>query len=358
MKINFASTRMAFFLIAILILFIILSAVIPQKDIAVEQIVDLKEKLGDGYIIIEMLKLDEIYTTPYFFIVLGLLAVNIIFGNIKRFRIIYQTEKTLIRTRHLGSILFHFSLILIMLGVILNYLYKFEGAYGITEGQTVSDQTESYTHIFKGPLNSEELDRFQMKLNKVDVNYPFENTTATAIDISVYRPFSKVESYAILTTNHPYLFNDLEFHYGLTKGFSPELIINDSTENILFKNFIRIAHNKENGKSKHFDYVVIEQLNLKIEIEVLPDSGSIDSTLFKIKVANESDVLYDGTMRLNETVSFDNYNLTIPEVRRWCYISVIKSPYLSLVFWGFWLAILGMTIGFIPRVYSDIRGIR
>ena len=147
MRINFASIRLAFFLIALLFLLILLSAIIPQKDIASGQITDVKENLGKYYVVIEKLKLDEIYTAPYFFIVLGLLATNIILGNIKRFRTIYKTEKTLIKARYLGSILFHFSLILIMLGVILNYLYKFEGIYGITEGQTVADQENNYSGI-------------------------------------------------------------------------------------------------------------------------------------------------------------------------------------------------------------------
>jgi hypothetical protein len=336
----------------------LLSAIIPQKDIASGQITDVKENLGKYYVVIEKLKLDEIYTAPYFFIVLGLLATNIILGNIKRFRTIYKTEKTLIKARHLGSILFHFSLILIMIGVILNYLYKFEGIYGITEGQTVADEENNYFGIINGPFYVDDYDRFKLKLNEVDVKYQIEENTTTAAYLTLYQPYSKIEKKVVLAINKQYSFNDFEFHYGLTAGYSPHLIVTDSTGVNVFRSFVRVAHHKKDGKSKHYDFVILEQLNLKIEIEVLPDSGSIDSTLFKIKVANETDILYDGTMSLNQEIAFDNYSLVIPEIRRWCYINVIKSPYLSLVFWGFWLAILGMTIGFIPRVYSDIRGIR
>ena len=88
MKLNIVSTRLAFILIAILFFLVLLSALIPQKDIAFDRIADLQELLGDGYIIIEILKLDEIYTTPYFFILLGLLSINLIAANIKRFKIL------------------------------------------------------------------------------------------------------------------------------------------------------------------------------------------------------------------------------------------------------------------------------
>ena len=92
MKLNIVSTRLAFILIAILFFLVLLSALIPQKDIAFDRIADLQELLGNGYIIIETLKLNEIYTTPYFFILLGLLSINLIAANIKRFKIIWKTE--------------------------------------------------------------------------------------------------------------------------------------------------------------------------------------------------------------------------------------------------------------------------
>ena len=58
MKNNFASTRLAFILISLLIVHIIFSAIIPQKDISEGQIINLEESLGDYYFIIDKLALD------------------------------------------------------------------------------------------------------------------------------------------------------------------------------------------------------------------------------------------------------------------------------------------------------------
>ena len=140
MRLNLASTKLAFFLIASLVVLVLLSAIIPQQDIAAGQIIDWKQKLGDNYSFIENLGLDRIYYTPTFFIVVGLLAVNLTVGNIKRFRLVYRTERTILRLRHIGSILFHLSLLLTMVAILMHYLFKYEGVFSLTEGQTAEDQ--------------------------------------------------------------------------------------------------------------------------------------------------------------------------------------------------------------------------
>ena len=133
---DLTSNRLAFMLMASLVLLMVLSAVIPQQNISQSQILDWHETLGPGYGVIERLGLDRIYFSPPFFVVLALLGVNLAAANIKRFRLVYRVEGTLLRLRHLGSIVFHLALILIMVAVILNYLFKFEGAFAMTEGQT------------------------------------------------------------------------------------------------------------------------------------------------------------------------------------------------------------------------------
>ncbi|UCH16488.1 MAG: sugar transferase, partial [Burkholderiales bacterium] len=87
------------------------AAVIPQRDVADDQMLDWRQFLGDAYRIVERLGLDRIYFTPLFFICLGLLAVNLVMGNVRRFRTIYKAEKTLLKLRHVGSIIFHLSLL-------------------------------------------------------------------------------------------------------------------------------------------------------------------------------------------------------------------------------------------------------
>ncbi len=355
MKINFASTRMAFYLIAILIIFIIISAIIPQKELAVNQVVDWHELLGDNYVIVEKLELDQIYEAPYFFIILGMLGLNLIIGNIKRFKIIYKTDKTLVKARHIGSIIFHLSLVMIMVGVILNYLYKFDGTIALIEGQSIVDTENVYSHIYKGPLFEDSYNRFELKHIQSFTDYEVNNTPTNASEISVRENQNAKPEKKIITTNFPLSSLGLEFHFDQQFGYAPELVLIDSTDSLLFRSFIRIAVQKHPGESIHLDYYIIPQTNHKVTIEVIPNNNSIDSTFYKLFVEKDDKMLYQSTIQHGDTAKFENYKIIIPRLRNWCYISVVKSPFLNLIFTSFWMALIGMTIGLIPRVIGATK---
>lgn len=347
MKLNLASTRLAFVLIAVLVLFLILSALIPQRDISEDQILDWQEFLGDKYVVIDKLGLDRIYFTPTFFIVLGLLAVNLLFGSIKRFRIVLKAERTLLKTRHLGSILFHLSLILIMVAVILNFLYKYHSVLAMTEGQSLSDRPESYHHEFRGPLYADDYDRFTVSLTDIKSRDGDNSSLGKIASIAIQTDGTNFAEE--ISTNYPFKWQELEFHYGLKSGYSPEVLLTDPDGNVLFRSFVRIANRKENGINIHRDFIVVPNDDLHLEIEVKPEPGSPD-VVYQITASRDSVVLFAGSITSNDTVSFSDINFTIPQLRQWCYIDVVKSPYLNLVFFGFWSALAGLALSLVSRV--------
>lgn len=350
LKPDFGSTRLAFVLIALLILHIALSAVIPQKGIAEDQIIDWHQTLGDYYSVIEKLDLDRIYYSPSFFLVLGLLALNIIVGNLRRFRSVYRIEKTLLKARHLGSIIFHLALVLIMGAVILNYLYKFEGVFSLTEGQNASDSPDNYFRTYEGPLYSEAYDRFEIGLVELIDSFTVGETTTNAALIELLPKGYSSSRIDTIATNQPMRYNDLEFHFGIHTGYSPELKLSDSAGNELLNAFVRLATQRSDGTVHYADFVEILSGDFRVELEVLPDSVNIDSSLIKINVDRDGRSLYLDTLRLNQTAEFDGNKIVISRLRRWCYVNVIRSPYLGLVFFGFWSALAGMVIGFVPRL--------
>ena len=347
MKINFASTRLAFVLIAILLLLLVLSALIPQRDIASGQLLNWQELLGDSYSIIETLGLDRIYFSPFFFIVLGLLGTNLVVGNVRRFHGVYKTERTLFRARHIGSIIFHLSLVLIMAGVILNYLYKSERVFGVTEGQTVPDRQEAYFRIFNGPLSPDDYGRFSLTLDSLRASPEHTDMDDAIADIQFFRSANAIPVSAELQTGRPFKWENLELHFGSKVGYSPEVVVVDSTGQRLFASFVRLSTRTVDGRSTFADFVLLPQQGLKVGVEVLTAS---DSARFEIIVESPDGSEYIDTLSLGQMTDFEGLRLTIPRLRKWCYINVVKSPFLDLVFAGFWLALSGLTIGFIPRL--------
>ena len=62
-RIDLASTRLAFVLLALLVVHIVAAAIIPQQGIAQDQFLDLVPQSGAVHETIEFLRLDRIYTT-------------------------------------------------------------------------------------------------------------------------------------------------------------------------------------------------------------------------------------------------------------------------------------------------------
>ncbi len=346
-----SSTRQTFFLIAIILLVLIISAIIPQQGISEEQVIDWKNTLGEKYSIIENLGLDRIYRTPFFFIVLGLFAINLTAVNIKRFRLFFNVNKTKLKIKYFGSILFHLSILLIIIGIITNYLYKFNGVYSLTEGQSVRDVQADYFRIFKGPLYAGDSGRFSLRLDKVHDDFKIGDATTEAADILFMPSGVNQHTTSTILTNKPLKWKNLELHFGQVTGYSPEITFSDSSGNQLFKSFVRLATRKLEGKKVYSDYILLPDHQLKIGVEFVPN----DSSQFYIKVANETELLYDGVLIEGDTARFSDYAVTIPSLRRWCYIDVVESPFLWMVFTGFWTAIAGLVIGFIPRLVDQMK---
>jgi hypothetical protein len=151
--------------------------------------------------------------------------------------------------------------------------------------------------------------------------------------------------------NRPLSWKGLDLHFGLITGYSPELEILDSDGNPVFRSFIRLITRRIEGRMTFSDYILIAPEKMKVDLEVIPE----DKTRYSIKVAKETKSLYEGVLIDGDTARFDGYVLTIPRLRRWCYIDVVESPFLNLVFTGFWTAIGGLAIGLVPRFIDQMR---
>jgi len=328
---------------------IVISAIVPQQDISSGQVVDWRRSLGSGYTVIERLGLDRIYYTPTFFIVLGLLGINLTVGNVKRFRAVYRVEKTLLRLRHLGSILFHLSLLLTMTGIVLHYLFKYEGVFSLTEGQIVLDGSDSYFREFKGPMYRDTYDKFTLTLDSIGHTANETDPLGSRAGVTLMEPGGH-SIVSEVRTNRPLEIGDYEFHFGSTVGYSPELLLLDSADQTVFRSFVRVARRQQDGRDVHYDFVMLPGRGLKVEMEVIPGGSLWDSVQYALTVRQADSVLLDTTLAAQDTAAFTGYKISIPRLRRWCYIGAIKNPYLNLIFAGFWLSLTGLTLSLTARV--------
>ena len=178
--INLASNRLAAVLIALVAVQILLSAIIPQQEFGVGRLVGTAEALEQANTVVRALHLDRIYYSWYFQATLALLAVNLTAGNVRQFRQVHRSRQGLLRARHLGSMVFHFSLLVVIAGVLLNGATRFSGRLVLTEGQEVPDAPGAYEHVAAGPLAAGADHRFSLKLEAINLEHPAKGTTTEA----------------------------------------------------------------------------------------------------------------------------------------------------------------------------------
>jgi ResB-like family len=328
---DLTSTRLASILIALLLLQILVSAIVPQQ--AAEGLpLGGADEAGRGW--------HGIRTSPGFLITLGLLALNLTAGNIKRFRTVLRVEGTLLRARHVGSILFHLALLMVIVGVTLNSLYRFDGVFGLTEGQTVRDVPEAYFRIFAGPMYRPEPERFALTLESLERQYAVGDAEAEAALVLVEAQEGGSVVSGAVHTNHSLRWRDLEFHFGSMTGYSPELVVADGSGREIFHSFVRLKSREEGDRRLGEDFVLISGDNLRIDLSVEESA----SPACRLKVTQGTTDLFAGLVGPDDVAEAGQYVITVPRLRSWCYVHSIANPWLSVVFTGFWLALAGLAV--------------
>jgi hypothetical protein len=350
MKFNLASTRLAFFLLAVLAVLILLSALVPQQGIAQHQILDWKKALGDGYVVIDKLGLDRIYTSPLFVAVVLALSVSLVAGNVKRIGRLRRVRNIRTRLRLAGSIVFHFALLLIVAGSALNHLYRYRVVFGLTEGQTVTSLPGGQYRDLSGPLCRTGDDFFVIGVAQIHEELAIGDVATEAAEISVAGGHDAGPERGLVRVNRPLRRNGLEFHLGARIGYSPELAVTDATGNKVFRSFVRVAQRQGVDGVVNSDFVVLPGDRTRIALSVTDGPGPDQRARTRVSVEQGGKQLYNGFPGTEGTGLPDGSEIAVPRLRRWCYIEAIRNPFMSVVFAGFWIALAGLVITLAPRL--------
>ena len=141
--------------------------------------------------------------------------------------------------REVGNLLFHLSLLVLLLGVALGSVFGFEGRVIVTEGDGFSNTRALYDEFTPGPLaDSENLTPFAFTLTDFDAAFetsgPQRGTPRDfRADVEVRRsPDADVEQ-AIIEVNHPLKVDGTKV-FLTGNGYSPEVTVRDGTGVIVF----------------------------------------------------------------------------------------------------------------------------
>ena len=284
--------------------------------------------------------------------------------------------------RETGNLLFHLSLILILVGVALGSFYGMRGDAIINVGERFINTPTSYDVVSSGKLQSgKNLTPFSV--TATDFKATYELATGTPSDyklsVNVANPVGTKEEARIVKVNSPLTFGSTKV-YLQANGYSPLVTVRDKSGEIKYQGAViflpqdgnltsigaikvpdmqpqigfvgsfvpTYARTPERGSFSSYPEVLDPRLLVSIWTGDLGlDSGNPQS-VYRI---NTSDMKRIGlkTLKLNETHDFGDGSITFEGWTPWVNLQIVKDPGKIYALIGSILAILGLLMSLFTR---------
>ena len=275
--------------------------------------------------------------------------------------------------RETGNLLFHLSLILILVGVSFGSLFGMRGEAIVNVGERFINVPTSFDTLAFGKLKSEkDLSPFQIKVDKFEAKYnPKTNAPEDYTAWVTVRDSGKI-SKKIMKVNSPLTFGNTRV-YLQANGYSPVVTVRDSVQNVVFQgpvpflpqdgNLRSIGSIKVPDTSPQLGFVssfvptnarTTDQGAVSIFPELLDpkllfsiwegdlglDSG-IPQSVYKIDTTDMKQIAL-GSVKPGETYSYNGGSIKLETVVPWINLQIVEDPGKSYALVGGIVAILGL----------------
>ena len=284
--------------------------------------------------------------------------------------------------RETGNLLFHLSLILILVGVALGSFYGMRGDAIINVGERFINTPTSYDVVSYGKLQSgKNLTPFS--ITATDFKATYELVTGAPSDyklnVNVANPVGTKEEARVVKVNSPLTFGATKV-YLQANGYSPLVTVRDKSGEIKYQGAViflpqdgnltsigaikvpdmqpqvgfvgsfvpTYARTPERGSFSSYPEVLDPRLLVSIWTGDLGlDSGNPQS-VYRI---DTSDMKRIGlkTLKLNETHDFGDGSITFEGWTPWVNLQIVKDPGKMFALVGAILAILGLLMSLFTR---------
>ena len=303
----------------------------------------------------------------------------------KRFRIRHDegaisAEKGYLRET--GNLLFHLSLILILIGISVGSLFGMRGEAIVNKGERFISLPTSYDTLSFGKLVDEnviqpfivEVEDFQAKYNPV-TNAP-QDYTAT---VRVTNPGEETSQIKILKVNSPLTFGNTRV-YLQANGYSPIVTIRDLSESVVFHGPVPFLPQDGNLRSigaikvpdarPQIGFVASflptyvrsatdggvsvfpEALNPKLLFSIWQGDLGLDSgipqSVYRIDTSEMSRIALD-SLKPGETFNFSAGSITFETFVPWINLQIVDDPGKAYALYGAIAAILGLLASLFGR---------
>jgi cytochrome c biogenesis protein len=418
------SMRTALVLLLLLALAAIPGSLIPQNAQNPMAVSDYFEKHGTLAIWFERLSLFDVYSSPWFSAIYILLFISLIgcvlprsFEHLQASRALPpKTPKNLVRMEHFqswpaigneleiaknwfkanrfrvlegeesvsaekgylretGNLLFHISLILILIGVLIGGLFGVRGSAILSQGERFVNSATSYDTISFGQITSENsLPPFTIKVNNFVAKY--NTLTSAPEDYTLYvttvaEPGATPKE-QVVKVNSPLTFGSTRV-YLQANGYSPIVTVRDKAGNVTFQGPVPFLPQDGNLRSigaikvpdgdpqlgfvssfvptyaqnsdKSAISVFPELLDPKLLFSIWQGDLGLDSgvpqSVYRIDTSKMKQIALD-SLKPGEFLKFSEGSITFEDVVPWVNLQIVSDPGKSFSLIGGIVAILGL----------------
>jgi len=275
--------------------------------------------------------------------------------------------------RETGNLLFHLSLILILVGVSFGSLFGMNGYAIVNVGERFINQPTTYDTLSFGKLKADNsLQPFQIKVDKFDAKY--EPKTSAPLDYTAWVTVTdgQERSKKVIKVNKPLTFGNTRV-YLQANGYSPVVTVRDSNQNVVFQGPVPFLPQDGNLRSIGAIKVPDAQPSIGFVASFVPtnarttsqgaisiypelldpkllfsiwegdlglDSG-IPQSVYKIDTEKLTQIGL-GSVKPGETYNYRGGSITLETVIPWVNLQVVQDPGKSYALIGGIVAILGL----------------
>jgi len=253
----------------------------------------------------------------------------------------------------LGTPLFHVCILFIILAVVYGNTGRMEGDMRLIEGQTLSEEHGNYMFINEGPFFYENHKRFNITLEKFYVTYIDETDTPRggAGRLVIEENGQKVTD--IVYSNHLMAYKGYTF-LGNVYGLAPLLILRNPDGSVYSGSYVTASDQDNSGR--YVAYFNMGKTGLEGGLMVymttnltsgkIMESNIEQEPILFLKVFDKGSEIYNGTLKLNDTVKINDMYFGFYDIKYWSNFYVVKDSGTIFVYAGIGMMISGLIISF------------
>jgi len=284
------------------------------------------------------------------------------------YRVLQEENRIFAQKNRLGALgtsLFHLCILFIIIAAVYGSTGRMEGDMRLIEGQTLSEEHGNYMFINEGPFFNENHQKFDITLEKFYADYWDETGTprGTGGKLVIIEDGQKVKS-DVVYSNHLMSYKGYTF-LGNVYGLAPLLILINQDGTVYSGSYITASDLDNSGRyvasfelgDTGLEGGLMVYMTTDLASERITQSGAEQSPLLFLRIFDRGKEIYDGTLRLNETVKIADRYLAFYDIKYWSNFYVVKDNGYLLVYVGFGLMTLGLIISFfiVPkRVWIEV----